>query len=40
MMISPSIYIEEHKNDTFEQLLKEKENLIEELRQLEKLVFF
>lgn len=39
MMISPQGYIEEHKNDTFEELIKEREELITSIKHLEKLVF-
>ena len=39
MMISPQGYIEEHKNDTFEELIKEREELIDAIKHLEKLVF-
>ena len=35
MMISPESFAEEHKNDTFEQLIKEREALIDEIRDLE-----
>ena len=31
MMISPESYAEEHKDDTFEQLIEERERLIEEI---------
>lgn len=39
MMISSQGYIEEHKNDTFEELIKEREELIGAIKHLEKLVF-
>lgn len=39
MMISPECYIEEHKNDTFPQLLQAKNELIEDIRKLETIVF-
>jgi len=39
MMISPQGYIEEHKNDTFEELIKEREELIGAIKHLEKLVY-
>lgn len=39
MMISPETYMELHRNDTFPQLLKEKDTLVEELHRLEKIVF-
>lgn len=37
MMISPLSYIAEHENDTFEQLLQERDCLIAEIHELEKL---
>jgi len=39
MMISPESYVMEHKNDTFEQLIKERELLIEEIRNFEDTLF-
>ena len=39
MMISPEYYVEEHKNDTFDQLLQAKNELIEEIQRLETIVF-
>lgn len=39
MMISPYSYIFEHENDTFEQLIQERDQLIDEVRRLEKMVF-
>ena len=39
MMISPLSYIKEHENDTFEQLMKERDRLVNEIRDLEHLVF-
>ena len=39
MMISPQGYLEEHKNDTFEELINEREKLIDSIKHLEKLVF-
>ena len=39
MMISPESYLSEHKNDTFEELIKERDSLIEDIRELEKLVY-
>ena len=39
MMISPNSYIDEHKNDSFEQLINERDSLIEEIRNLEKIVY-
>ena len=39
MMISPQGYITEHEKDSFAQLIKERESLLEEIRGLEKIVF-
>lgn len=39
MMISPEVFIDEHKNDTFEQLITEKDSLVLEIKKLEKIVF-
>ena len=39
MMRSPNSYIDEHKNDTFEQLINERDSLIDEIRDLEKIVY-
>lgn len=39
MMIEPSGYIEEHKNDSFEQLIAEKNALVAEINELEKIAF-
>ena len=39
MMISPEIYIELHKRDSFPQLLQEKNNLIDEIQKLEAILF-
>lgn len=39
MMISPLSYIAEHENDTFEQLLQERDCLIAEIHELEKIVY-
>jgi len=39
MMISPRSYVDSHKNDTFEELIKERDSLFEEIKQLETLVF-
>ncbi len=38
-MISPEVFIDEHKNDTFEQLITEKDSLVIEIKKLEKIVF-
>ena len=40
MMFSPQGYLGEHKNDTFEELIKEREELIDLIKHLDKLVFF
>lgn len=39
MMISPGMYISEHENDSFSQLIKERDSLLREIRRLEKIVF-
>ncbi len=39
MMISPMLYIDEHKNDSIEQLINERESLVNRIEQLEKIVF-
>ncbi len=39
MMISPQGYISEHENDSFEQLIKERNSIIKEIKDLEKIVF-
>ncbi len=39
MMISPLSYIAEYENDTFEQLLQERDCLIAEIHELEKKLF-
>lgn len=39
MMISPQLYIKKHENDSFEELIKERESLIDSIKNLEKLVF-
>jgi len=39
MMISPRVFIDDHKNDTFEQLITEKDSLVLEIKKLEKIVF-
>ena len=39
MMICPESYIEEHKNDTFEQLIEERNELIKEIKHLEGFIF-
>jgi len=39
MMVSPNSYINSHKNDAMEDLLKEKKKLVDELELLEKVAF-
>ena len=39
MMISPNVYLNEHKKDSFEQLIAERDSLIQEINELEQLVF-
>ena len=39
MMLSPGFAAEEHKNDTFEQLITERDSCFLELKELEKVVF-
>ena len=39
MMIDPSTYIEGRKNDSFEQLIKTRDELIESIKDLEKIVY-
>ena len=39
MMISPMCYIEDHKNDSIEQLIAERKSLTKEIEKLEKIVF-
>lgn len=39
MMMSPGTYGEEHKDDTCQQLIEERDKLIQEIRRLEKIVF-
>lgn len=34
MMISPASYVEEHKNDSFEELIKEREKLIASIKKI------
>lgn len=36
MMISPASYVEEHKNDSFEELIKEREELIASIKNMKK----
>ena len=39
MMISPEYYISEHTNDTFEQLIEERDQSVNEIHRLEKMLF-
>ena len=39
MMISPQSYVMMHKNDSFDELIKERDLLIESVRDLEKIVY-
>lgn len=39
MMISPQRYLMEHEKDSFAQLIKERESLLEEIKRLENIVF-
>ncbi len=39
MMISPISYIEELKDNSFEQLIAERDSLIQEIKELEKIAF-
>ena len=39
MMISPKMYAEEHRNDSFEELIEMRNDLVDELKTLEKIVF-
>ena len=39
MMISPNVYLNDHKKDPFEQLIAERDSLIQEIKELEQLVF-
>ena len=39
MMISPISYIEELKDNSFEQLIAERDSLIQEINELEKIAF-
>ncbi len=39
MMISPITYVKEHENDTYEQLIKERNSLVRQIKNLEKIVF-
>lgn len=39
MMMSPEMYAEEHRDDSFEELIETRNDLVDELRTLEKMVF-
>ncbi|MBE6034993.1 MAG: hypothetical protein E7222_09900 [Clostridiales bacterium] len=39
MMISPESYVDDHRNDSFEELIAERNQLVEELNRLEKIVY-
>ena len=39
MMICPTTYVEECENMTFKELIKERNNLVADIKQLEKAVF-
>lgn len=39
MMMSPDYYISQHENDTFEQLMQERDRLVDDIHELEKLVY-
>lgn len=39
MMISPQSYVKEHENDTFEELNKERNELVKSIKRLEKKLF-
>lgn len=39
MMISPQSYVKEHENDTFEELIKERNELVKSIKRLEKKLF-
>lgn len=39
MMISSEMYAEDHKTDTFEELIEIRDNLVDELKTLEKIIF-
>ena len=38
-MMSPEMYAEEHRDDSFEELIETRNDLVDELRTLEKMVF-
>ena len=39
MMIDPTSYIDNHKDDTFEQLMAERDSLFQEIKELEEIVY-
>lgn len=39
MMICPTYYVGEHKNDSFEDLIKKRDSLINDIKELEKIVY-
>ena len=39
MMISPDMYMKSHENDSFEQLIEERDSLVEYVKELEEIVF-
>lgn len=39
MMVSPNYYAAEHKNDSFEELIEERNRLIEEMNTLKKIAY-
>lgn len=39
MMMSPKTYANEHKNDSFEEIIEMRNDLVDELKDLEKIVF-
>lgn len=39
MMISPESFVEEHKNDSFKELIKTRDSLMREIKSLEKIVY-
>lgn len=39
MMLDPSGYLQAHEGDSFEELIKERDELIEDIKELEKIVF-
>ncbi len=39
MMISPNGYVEEHVNDTFEEMIEERKRLVDTINQLEEIAY-